>query len=390
VYDSQETIYMGILADLETANTLLSKPAAEYTGIVNTADVLYAGDPGKWRKLANSLALRYYMRISSKKPAEAKLGIEKIAGDAAQYPIITSAADDAALAFAGTSFDTSWPTTADFGNDVTNYTRLEIAAPFVETLQTLKDPRLAIWVQKVAIPLVVDSNLPPGTDKVENGKRYLSPDKVGSASVDTDPEYVGLPVAGSALPSAYNLNPNPNQGEFNPHVSGLSDIYKKSKDPLLKARLVSAAEVNFVLAEAALKGWAVGIAETHYKKGIEESLKAWGAGASFATYITQAGVVYNGTLEQVMQQKWIASWTAATEAWFDYRRTGLPSLQAGPVAKRERLPVRFYYSRDELQLNETNTKAAMNNLEVTSYSQADGQNSAWSKPWLLQGTNKPW
>lgn len=390
VFDTQETIYMGILEDLAAANTLLSKAKSEYTGIDAKADLLYAGDPAKWRKLANSLALRYYMRISSKKSAESKAGIEKIVGDPATYPIITSASDDAAMDFGGTSFDTSWPTTSEFGNDPTNYTRLEVAEPFVNTLQALKDPRLPVWVKKVSVPLVVDASLPAGTDKIENGKRYLSPDKVGSAVVDTDPEYVGLPVATSALPAAYNLNPTPNQGELNPHVSGLTDIYKKSKDPLLKARLLSAAEVNFILAEAAQKGWAVGVAETYYKKGIEESLKTWGVGASYATYILEPGVVYNGTLEQLIQQKWIASWTAAAEAWFDYRRTGFPDLQAGPVAKRQKLPVRFYYGRDELQLNETNTRAAMGRLEVTAFSQADGENSAWSKPWLLQGTNKPW
>jgi hypothetical protein len=390
VFDSQETIYTGILGDLEAANTLLSKARSEYTGITGNTDLLYGGDPAKWRKLANSLALRYYMRISSKKSGDSKAGVEKIVGNPATYPIITSASDDAAMEFPGTSLDTSWPTAAEFGNDPTNYTRLQIAEPFVTTLQTLKDPRLGVWVKKVAIPLVVDASLPAGTDKVENGKRYLSPDKVGSAVIDTDPDYVGLPVATSALPAAYNLNPTPNQGEFNPHVSGLSDVYKKSKDPLLKARLVSAAEVNFILAEAALKGWAVGSAETYYKKGVEESLKAWGVGASYATYITEAGVAYNGTLEQIIQQKWIASWTAAAESWFDYRRTGLPDLQAGPVAKRQKLPVRFYYGRDELQLNEANTRAAMSKLEVTAYSQADGENSAWSKPWLLQGTNKPW
>jgi hypothetical protein len=381
---------MGILEDLAAANTLLSKAKSEYTGIDAKADLLYAGDPAKWRKLANSLALRYYMRISSKKNAESKAGIEKIVGDPATYPIITSASDDAAMDYGGTSFDTSWPTTSEFGNDPTNYTRLEVAEPFVNTLQALKDPRLPVWVKKVSVPLVVDASLPAGTDKIENGKRYLSPDKVGSAVVDTDPEYVGLPVATSALPAAYNLNPTPNQGELNPHVSGLTDIYKKSKDPLLKARLLSAAEVNFILAEAAQKGWAVGVAETYYKKGIEESLKTWGVSASYATYILEPGVVYNGTLEQLIKQKWIASWTAAAEAWFDYRRTGFPDLQAGPVAKRQKLPVRFYYGRDELQLNETNTRAAMGRLEVTAFSQADGENSAWSKPWLLQGTNKPW
>ena len=91
-----------------------------------------------------------------------------------------------------------------------------------------------------------------------------------------------------------------------------------------------------------------------------------------------------------MSQKWIAGWTAATEAWFDYRRTGLPALQAGPVAKRRALPLRFYYMRDELNLNKTNSTAALDKLETTTNSQADGKNSAWSKQWLVQGTGKPW
>jgi hypothetical protein len=84
------------------------------------------------------------------------------------------------------------------------------------------------------------------------------------------------------------------------------------------------------------------------------------------------------------------SWTSASEAWFDFRRTGLPALQAGPAAKRGVLPVRFYYGQNELMLNATNANAAVAGLEITGYSQADGNNSAWSKPWLIQGTAKPW
>jgi hypothetical protein len=91
-----------------------------------------------------------------------------------------------------------------------------------------------------------------------------------------------------------------------------------------------------------------------------------------------------------MEQKWIASWTAATEAWFDYRRTGLPALTAGPAAKRQALPLRFYYMQDEIRINAKNATAAMDKLEITNYSQADGKNSAWSKPWLLIGTSKPY
>ncbi|GAA4469111.1 SusD/RagB family nutrient-binding outer membrane lipoprotein [Nibrella saemangeumensis] len=389
VFDPQETIYMGILADLEKANTLLSKPRADYTSTVDAADVYYNGDPAKWRKLANSLALRYLMRISSKKPDVAKAGIEKIVATPAQYPLILAAADDAAMPFAGNSNNDSWPANTTYDASASNYRRLKMAATFVDALKALNDPRLGVWANKVQIPLVVDPSLPAGTDKIEGGKRLLSPDKVAGKEVNTDPNYVGLPIAIIGGPT-YNLSPTAEQGANNPHVSWLNDIYKQAKGPLLKARLVSAAEVRFILAEAALKGWAAGDAKAHYDAGVKASLDAWGLSSAYNAYIAQKSVAYAGTLQQIIEQKWIASWTAATEAWFDYRRTGFPDLKAGPQAKRKVLPVRFYYMLDERNLNKANTEAAMNRLEQTTYSEADGKNSPWSKPWLLQGTGKPW
>ena len=133
-----------------------------------------------------------------------------------------------------------------------------------------------------------------------------------------------------------------------------------------------------------------GDAKTHYNAGIKASLTTWGVSSQYDTYVANKGVVFDGTVKQVITQKWIAGWTAATEAWFDWRRTGFPVLKAGPYAKRTVLPVRFYYSIEEQRYNTTNANTAINNLTVTSYSQADANNSAWSKPWLLQGTPQPW
>lgn len=389
-FDSQEIIYTGILADLETANTLLSKNSDDYSGIVEDADVYFEGDPERWRKFANSLMLRYYMRISDKKPDVAKAGIEKIVSNQSQYPFITSSDEDATMDFPGISADNSWPANTVSDASGSNYRRIKMAATLVEVLQANNDPRIDVWANKVQIPLVVDNSLPANTDEIIDGVRYLSPDKVGDTQIDTDPEYVGIPTSFSALPSIYNLNPTPGQTSHNPHVSFLNDIYKAASGPLLKARLLSSAEVNFILAEAALKGWSVGPAQDYYEAGVRASMETWGVDDEYDTYIGGPQVAYNGTLEQVMEQKWIASWTAASEAWFDYRRTGLPELQAGPAALRSVLPVRFYYMQDELMLNEANSEQALNNLEATGFTQADGKNSAWSKPWVIQGTGKPW
>lgn len=395
-FDDQEDIYMGVIADLKAANELLSKDPGEYESI-GDVDVIFGGDVTAWRRFANSLLLRYYMRISNKLPDVAKDGIEEIMGDPTQYPIITSPGQDATMSYVGNNPGDSWPSNTVYDASGSNYRRIKMASTFVDELQSLNDPRLDVWAKEIEIPLVVDAGLPPDTDKIEDGVRYLSPDRVAGLQIDTDPAYVGIPPSISAIPSAYNLNPTPGQQSFNPHVSYLDEIYTEASGDLLKARLMSASEVHFILAEAALKGWNVGgDAESHYNAGVQASFETWGLADDYAGYITQENVDFGEAasdaerLERIINQKWIASWTAATEAWFDYRRTGLPDLHAGESAKRGVLPVRFYYMQAELNLNVDNAMVAVDKLETTGFSQADGKNSAWSKPWLIQGTGKPW
>ena len=153
---------------------------------------------------------------------------------------------------------------------------------------------------------------------------------------------------------------------------------------------MSAAEVNFILAESAQRGWAVGNAETLYNSAIKASFDTWGTAAGYASYIAQPKVKYDGTVKQIIEQKWIASWTAAGEAWFDYRRTGYPVLTPGPQSLRKVLPLRFYYMLEERNLNKANVDVALGKLQTTTYTESEGQNSAWSRPWVLQGTGKPW
>jgi hypothetical protein len=398
VFDPQQDIYHGILAYLEEANTLLSKSSSEYTNINPSQDVLYGGDVTKWRKLANSLALRYYMRLQAKEPAVAQEGISKITGDPAKYPIITVADDEANVAYAGTSPATSWPINMVFNIDpMGEYMRRKPCATLVETLQTLNDPRLGVWAEKVEIPLVLVDGT--GVDRIVDGKREISKDVeeeflakwVGEDDlyVDYDQEYVGIP-AQTFSAQAYNLTPNyTQQAAYNPHISQLNEMYKETSGPLLQMRLLSAAEVNFILAEAAQYNWAPGNAENHYANGIRESLNAWGVSDQFSSYLE--GAPYNG-LESIMQQKWIASWTAAAESWFDWRRTGLPDLKTGPSARREVLPLRFYYNiNEDLSTNRENAEAAVARLKPTQYLGTDQtNNSAWSKMWLLQDTENPY
>ena len=393
VFDPQKDIYLGIFADLETANTLLSKNSDSYKNIISSQDVLYNGDVSKWRKFANSLALRYYMRLSQKEPGTAEQGINKITSNPGMYPLITDASDDATVSYIGLSPADSWPTNTVFNPDPSGtYMRIKLCATLVDVLQDLNDPRLGVWANKIETPLeLVEGS---GIDEIVDGKRLISQDIVDAyeqawtLGVDYDPEYVGIPPSVFAAPQ-YNLNPNLDQGVFNPHASHLNDMYKESAGPLLLMRIMSAAEVHLILSEAALYGWAPGSTEGHYAAGIQQSFNAWGVGDAFGNYID--GAPYSG-LESIIEQKWIASWTAAAEAWFDYRRTGLPNLQTGESAKRGALPIRFYYHYDnEIAKNKVNSEAAIKKLEPTEFLGNDiSNNSAWSKTWLLQGTGKPY
>lgn len=390
-FDNQKDIYMGILSDLEKANTLLSDSSYEGSP---AQDVLYSGDATKWRKFANSLALRYYMRLSEKEPSIAEAGIRKIVSDQSEFPLILDASDNAKVDYIGATPSNSWPTNTVFDESVSgSYFRIKMCATLVEALQALNDPRLAIWANKIEIPLVLDPSAPDDTDEIVEGKRRISQKIVDdyvtqwNTTINYDEEYVGIPASTFAA-GAYNLNPFLEQGVFNPHASQLNDIYKEAAGSLLASRLLSAAEVHFIMAEAALKGWVAGGAGAHYDEGVRQSLTAWGVGDSYDSYIV--GAPFSG-IEDIMQQKWIASWSAAAESWFDYRRTGLPNFQAGESAKRQALPLRFYYHlNDEILLNSDNAEEAINKLEATSFNGVDSKNSAWSKMWLLQGTNKPY
>jgi len=393
VFDPQRDIYLGILSDLETANTLLSKSQGAYQSINATQDVLFRGDAAKWRKFANSLALRYYMRISEKEPSVSEQGISNIYDNPSDYPLITSYNDDANMEYIGSSPENAWPTNTVFDIDPRGqYNRKKLCATLVEALPALDDPRLGVWANKIEIPLVLDP-ANPDRDEIVDGKRYIGQNVVDAylagvgAPLNYDEEYVGLPPAATGA-STYNLNPNIDQGSYNPHVSMLNDIYKDVSGPLLLARMMSASEVHFILAEAAMNGWISGDAQTHYNEGVKQSLNAWNVGNEYENYIANAPF---GGLEELIEQKWIASWSAATEAWFDYRRTGLPDLEPGEAAIRQALPLRFYYHlNDEIALNYENAQAAINNLETTDFTAPDGKNSAWSKFWLLQGTGNPW
>ncbi|WP_339840020.1 SusD/RagB family nutrient-binding outer membrane lipoprotein [uncultured Maribacter sp.] len=406
-YDSQETVYKGIIADLETASSLLG--AANYEGVLDNQDVFYGGDASKWQKLANSLALRYYMRLSEKLPAFAQAGVTSTLAK----PLFSEIDDELVLNYLGGVEDQSWPNSGQFGS-ASEFYRVKPCTTLTDMLKELEDPRISVWFAPVAIPtkVVPAAEVPGGGDLVEaDGVRYINEETLDANNyaiysaatyaadlqadkklIDTSSVYVGLPVAVSSVdPYEYNLNSEGSRGGTNAYVSRMNEVFNQKDDGgnLLKSRLFSYAELSFLKAEAAVRGWGSD-AEGNYLEGIKASLDVWGIGDSYADYITNTGVAFDGTLDIVMQQKWIANMFNGDEAYMDWRRTGFPDLKAGPFAREDVMPLRFIYPSDEIDLNSANNAAGAASLEGTPYSTTDSNDSPYARPWIVQGVSQPW
>ena len=412
-YDSQESVYKGIIEDLKAASVLLSKDQTAYEGVNANQDIFYGGDADKWMRLANSLALRYYMRLSEVDPGYAQAGVTEMLSK----PLISNLDEECNMSYVGVSSEDSWPSNG-INTTRSDFTRIKPCSTFSNKLADLEDPRRHIWFAAIEmqIKVVLPGQMPGGAgvdDEIVDGVRYINAasmnDKgykiynpetwyndravLGLTMIDTNSVYVGIPVSNQDTdPYTYNLNPIAERGGFNQHVSEMNEQFNQVSGEFLLARIFSSAEVHFLMAEAAVKGWGSN-AEAHYLAGIMASFDAWGIGDQAADYMGNDGVVFDGSLEKIMEQKWIAGFTAPEESYFDWRRTGLPDLQTGPFAKSDVIPVRFPYDDSDRFINVDNYNAALGNLESTSHTDdvpGYGVDSPWSKNWAQQGVSEPW
>ena len=311
VYDTQESIYNGILADLRTAEEQLALGQPILGG-----DILFEGDLEKWRKLANSLRLRYLLRISGKTDVSGEM--QDIVNSGV---FIATNADNAAMEYPGTTRIDSWPLSV---GRIGSFDEHRMSQTSEAVLKQFNDGRLRAWFQPTDNP-------------------------------DDDPDlFVGLPN-GLSEDNASNFN----GGASN--VSRLNQAFFFDSTNSVKAAIIQTAEVHFILAEAAQRGLIAADAETLYNEGIRLSFEYWNVDQNVPAYLAQTGVAYDGELETILTQKWLASFLVGFEAWYDFRRTGFPSvIVPGPNnTNSNQVPVRFFYPESEQTLNADNYAAAV-------------------------------
>ncbi|HWR99744.1 MAG TPA: SusD/RagB family nutrient-binding outer membrane lipoprotein [Prolixibacteraceae bacterium] len=403
-YDDQKEIYKGVLTDLKNAELILGDPGISNHKISASADVMYGGDPVKWRKFVNSLRLRYSMRLIDKKADMSAMGIDVVAEfNAASAQAFKSNGDNAVVNYLGTTANNS--AKGGLLNTSNPEYQTKPCKTMVDKLKSYSDPRLHRWV--IPVQTKWDFNATTSSDiTVKNVFGETFPVKIlptTDTSLDTS-LYVGLPANISLFNAqTYNKGAGPAfpQPERSPYISYLHSRFRANSETYIKMDLIMYSEVEFLLAEAAARGgFSVSDPETHYKNGIVASLGRWGItdgsnSFNFTNYYNNPKVSYSAAsnkLERIMDQKWISLWLYA-ESWFDYRRTGYPALVTGPVTQYgPAIPLRFMYpvpSQDPKYLVNYNEGVAK--LVPTSFvPTGQSKDHNYSKIWVIQGTGKPY
>ncbi len=358
VYDSQESIYTGLLADLKKANEQLATANTNLTG-----DILFGGNAAgilRWRRLANSLRLRLLMRMSAKKNVNADM--QAILSDPTNNPIFTSNADNAELRYLAAA-PNQFPL---YGSRVGSFDEIRVSKTLSDRLTALNDTRLNVFGRPS------QSSVVSGTPRVQGIPNGL--DDVGALNFNGGPQ--GVSRVGYTFACLVCNDPG-----------------QQVPDPAApRAILMNYAELQFILAEAREKGMiTTGSAETYYTNGITANFDYWRAlvpaqyslNVNMPTgYLTQPQVAYAGgtqtdRLGKIALQKWIALYFNGLEAWFDWRRTGIPAIVPGVSnLNGNRVPVRFIYPLNEQSLNGTNRQKA-----VTAQGGTDDLNT---KMWLIK------
>jgi hypothetical protein len=137
------------------------------------------------------------------------------------------------------------------------------------------------------------------------------------------------------------------------NVSRINQSFFYDSPNSVQAAIIQTAEVHFIFTEAAQRGLIFADAETLYNEGVRLSFEYWEVEQDVTAYLAQTEVAYNGELETILTQKWLASFLEGYEGWYDFRRTGLPSvIVPGPDnVNNDAVPVRFLYPDSEQTLN---------------------------------------
>jgi hypothetical protein len=342
-FDKQKDIYQDLFKKLEEANTLLTAGSS----IVPSSDPIYKGDIAKWRKFGNSLYLRLLTRVSGKAEVSASsiAKIKEIVEGGTKYPLISNNSESATLPWTGEAGSGPFVNPYVNGIRVQDFRSPGMASFFIEHLRDWNDPRIDF--SKYGNEGVNALGINPGSNSF--------------AGVPS-----GYEIGGTVTKSAYFYS---SDQLVSAKAVGARSLQQSSKTGIL----MNYAELQFILAEAAVKGWIGGSAENYYNTGIANAINYWVPtfpsdpnSKVVKDQILAADIDWNPTnslddkMEQIHLQKFFALFLVDNQQWYEYRRTGHPILPKGKGLRNNGvMPARLYYPVYVQSANPTNYKAAV-------------------------------
>lgn len=382
-YDKQEDIYNAFFLELEDAVNKIDPTKDKVTG-----DLIYAGDVTKWQQLANSLRLRFAMRISNVNPTKAQTEFENAL--VANGGVITDASSDALIKYMTIAFSFGQEAYSDyrgnslsqllFGNDPANNPSY-LCSTFFNQLYNSGDPRTfkisRCYYDGLMSATSPDNRVDITQEMIEKGIAF-SPRDPGAYSWEPWPTGYDSDICAEL---AVN-NPSVTATMAREVEPKLANNFLKSDNPGV---VMTSAEVKFLMAEATVKKWNVGSvsAEDLYKQGVRAAIDFltdnYGCTATtdaeFDAFIQDKGAfghTDNQKLEAINTQAWILHFTNPAECWANVRRSGYPKLKSPAeygfgqyLTGGTEIPVRLCYPVLESSYNKKSYNEAIERMGGT-------------------------
>jgi len=356
-YNTQKEVLIAILDDLDRAASAFDK------GVKIDGDPIFKGDMPKWQKTVRAFQLKVLLHLSIK-ATDPEL---KVAARFAQYAksdLMQSNADN----FQRTYSDNAKEFYPVYFTRLNHNPYAMVSNLIVDKLKETEDYRLFYYAK-------------PAKSKLDAAVPFTSFDA-----------YLGVNPADNfdIIKDLWGAGKFSNVNERYTHLP--------SGEPIVK---LGYAEQQFILAEAALRGWISGGADSYYKEGIRASMKFTAdhtpdnAAYHHDRKITESHIQavlnhpknqltgsFEGDLEKILYQKYLGSFLQREwETYYDYRRTGYPKFPIDPNTNQNtidtQMPLRWMYPTSEYDNNSTHIAEALKR-------QWNGVDDVNKVMWMLQ------
>lgn len=351
-FDSQQEIYNDFFKELAAASTQLDASKDLVKG-----DVFYNGNINAWKKFANSLRLRYAMRLVKIDLAKAKTEAQA----AFNAGVFTTNSDVCKVDHedvrnnyeeSGKGYIKGNAVSESFHKDGVPG---RFTSVFLNQLRTTNDPRMKYMVKYyVDNPAIPPINRIDITDQVVEKQGYLGV---------TPGQYIwndykdSFPVV---VPGVGTVTVTNNDQKAQP-----ANFLLRFNAPYLH---LTFSEVELLLAEATVRFGETfgGTAIDHYKKGIEAGIQQLAffpsgptaTATEISTFIQGNALLQGKEIELINTQLWITLFLNGPESFANWRRSGFPELIPGvgidEPSQSTTIPRRFEYPFTEEEQNKEN------------------------------------